>query len=106
MKKLLSICSIIVIVILSSCSDEFLDRNPKGQLTYDTFFDTPDHALWATNAIYQQFRTWEMTAFPWIGLTDIISDDADKGSTPTDALYMQELDEFSFDATNTAIGGA
>lgn len=106
MKKLLSICSIIAIVILSSCSDEFLDRNPKGQLTYDTFFDTPDHALWATNAIYQQFRVWEMTAFPWIGLTDIISDDADKGSTPTDALYMQELDEFSFDATNTAIGGA
>ena len=89
-----------------SSSDDFLDRNPKGKLTYDTFFETPDHALWATNAVYQQFRSWELTAFPWIGLTDILSDDADKGSTPTDALYMQEMDDFTFNSTNSAVGGA
>ena len=42
----------------------------------------------------------------WIGITDIISDDADKGSTETDALYMQELDDFTFNSTNSAISGA
>lgn len=41
-----------------------------------------------------------------IGITDIISDDADKGSTPNDALYVLELDEFTFDANNAAITGA
>ena len=100
---------ILVLVCIStvlSCSEDFLERKPKGQLTYDTFFETPDHAVWATNAIYQQFRSWEMCAFPWIGITDIISDDADKGSTPSDAPYVLELDEFDFDQTNAAISGA
>src|SRR4249920_1898036 len=97
---------LVTLMFMLSCSEDFLDRNPKGQLTYDTYFQTADHAIWATNAIYQQFRSWEMCAFPWIGITDIISDDSDKGSTPTDALYMQELDDFTFNSTNTAISGA
>lgn len=90
------------VFLLSGCGNEFLERKPKGQLTYDTFFETRDHAIWATNAIYQHFRSWDMSSFPWIGLTDIISDDADKGSTPNDAVYVLELDEFTFDATNAA----
>ncbi len=94
------------ILFCIGCSEDFLDRKPKGQLTYDTFFETADHAVWATNAIYQQYRSWEMCAFPWIGITDIISDDADKGSTPNDADYMLQLDEFTFNSTNTAVAGA
>ena len=97
---------VLLIAVASGCSEDFLERKPKGKLTFDTFFETSDHAVWATNAIYQKFRTWELCAFPWIGITDIISDDADKGSTPNDAPYMLELDEFTFDATNTAITGA
>ncbi|HUR32018.1 MAG TPA: RagB/SusD family nutrient uptake outer membrane protein [Saprospiraceae bacterium] len=91
---------IVVIIIASGCSEEFLDRKPKGQLTFDTFFENKDHAILATNAIYQQFRSWEMSAFPWIAITDIISDDADKGSNENDAPYLKEIDEFTFDATN------
>src|SRR6187399_333767 len=94
---------ICILLVSTSCGDEFLERKPKGQLTFDTFFETQDHAIWATNAVYQNFRSWEMCAFPWIGITDIISDDADKGSSPNDALYVLELDEFSFNATNTAV---
>jgi hypothetical protein len=94
------------LIILGGCGDDFLERKPKGVLTFDTYFDNPDHAVWATNAVYQQFRSWEMSAFPWIGLTDIISDDADKGSSENDAPYVKELDEFTFDATNTAFGQA
>jgi hypothetical protein len=97
---------ILLVAIVTGCGEDFLERKPKGQLTYDTFFENSDHAIWATNAIYQKFRTWEMCAFPWIGITDILSDDADKGSTPTDAPYMLELDEFTFDGTNDAITGA
>ncbi len=94
----------VVLLAATSCQKEFLDRKPLGQLTYDTFFENEDQAVYATNAIYNQFRQWDCISLPWIGLTDIISDDADKGSTPTDALYMLELDDFTFDATNTAFG--
>ena len=88
------------LLLMTACKKEFLDRNPKGQLTFDTFFETERHAIEATNAVYSFFRAWEMCAFPWIGITDIISDDADKGSTPNDALYMLEIDDFIFDPTN------
>jgi hypothetical protein len=100
------ITTIVLVATVMSCSEDFLERKPKGQLTYDTFFETPDHAIWATNAVYHQYRSWEMCAFPWIGITDILSDDADKGSTPNDALYVLELDEFTFDANNAAVTGA
>src|SRR6186713_1407485 len=104
--SILGISLLMAVVSIVSCNEDFLERKPKGQLTYDTFFETSDHAVWATNAIYQQFRSWEMCAFPWIGITDIISDDADKGSTPEDAPYVLELDEFLFDQTNAAVSGA
>ena len=94
------ICLAVLSLTLAACSEDFLDRKPKGQLTFDTFFESQDHAIWATNAIYQQFRTWSLSSLPYIGITDVISDDADKGSTPNDALYMLQLDNFTFDPTN------
>lgn len=105
-RTLQRVMMLVIIAAMVGCSEDFLERKPKGQLTYDTFFENQDQAIWATNAIYQQFRSWEMCAFPWIGITDILSDDADKGSTPNDALYVLELDDFTFDATNAAISGA
>ncbi|MBC7885530.1 MAG: RagB/SusD family nutrient uptake outer membrane protein [Saprospiraceae bacterium] len=87
-------------IFLSSCSDDFLNRKPKGNLTAETFFENEEHAIWATNAVYSNFRTWEYCGLPYIGATDIISDDADKGSTENDGPYLKEIDDFFFDATN------
>ncbi|MBK8850955.1 MAG: RagB/SusD family nutrient uptake outer membrane protein [Saprospiraceae bacterium] len=89
-----------ITLILVSCSSDFLDRKPRGQLTYDTFFENEDHALQSVNAIYNIFRSWEFTALPYLGATDIISDDSDKGSSENDALYLAELDQFQSNATN------
>lgn len=89
------------VFLLSACSG-FLENKPLGQLTSDNFFETEDHAIWATNAVYNQLRDWDVSVFSPIGLTDIISDDSDKGSTPTDASFLSELDGFSFDAENIA----
>jgi hypothetical protein len=38
-------------ISLIGCSEDFLERKPKGQLTFDTYFETAEHAEWATNAI-------------------------------------------------------
>lgn len=102
--KLVLTCTLFLLTV-TACRKDFLDRNPLGDPTYDTFFENADQATYAVNAVYNQFRQWDCIAFPWIGLTDIISDDADKGSTPTDALYMLEIDNFTFDATNTNFSG-
>ncbi|RLD17691.1 MAG: RagB/SusD family nutrient uptake outer membrane protein, partial [Bacteroidetes bacterium] len=94
----------IALLITAGCSSDFLDKKPLGQLTSDNFFETEDHAVWATNAVYQQLRDWDVHVFSFVGLTDIISDDADKGSTPSDANFLLEVDNFTFDAGNISVG--
>jgi starch-binding outer membrane protein, SusD/RagB family len=96
----------ITILTLGSCGDDFLDRKPKGQLTYDTFFTTEAQAIESVNAIYNKFRVWDLTGLPYLGATDIISDDADKGSTLNDGLYLLDVDNFIFDATNGVMSAA
>jgi hypothetical protein len=91
---------VIIVLVFSSCSDDFLNRNPKGNLTAETFFENEEHAVWATNAIYANFRSWEYCGLPYLGATDVVSDDADKGSTENDGPYLKEVDDFQFDATN------
>lgn len=103
MKKNISKISLVVAVFLiSSCSKDFLEVKPQGKQTAANFFQTQDHAIAATNAIYGILRNWEVTVFAYIGCTDIISDDADKGSEPNDALFLSEIDNFTFDAGNIA----
>jgi len=89
-----------LLLAVGACQKDFLDRKPLGDASADTFFENEDQAVYAVNAIYNQFRQWDCISLPYLGVTDIISDDADKGSTPTDALFLLEVDNFTFDATN------
>jgi tetratricopeptide (TPR) repeat protein len=91
----------VLLLAVTGCKKDFLERKPLGELTYDTYFQTSEQAVQAVNAVYNELRQWNCAALPWLGITDIISDDADKGSTPTDALYMLDIDNFNFDGTNS-----
>lgn len=91
-----------LLVGTTACEESFLQQDPLGQLTASNFFQTEEHAIWATNGIYNILRDWEVHVFSYIGLTDIISDDSDKGSTPTDANFLLEIDNLTFDASNIA----
>src|SRR5690606_22652069 len=88
-----------------SCSEDFLEKSPKAQLTQESFFQTPEHATQAVNAIYSHLRSFNVHVFSYIGVTDIASDDADKGSVPGDAGFLQDINDFTFDANNTASAG-
>lgn len=89
-------------LLLISCGDDFLDKKPLGKLTSANFFETEAHAMLATNALYEHMRGWEVHVFAYIGMTDIISDDADKGSFANDAAFLGEIDDFTFNASNLA----
>lgn len=90
--------------IATGCKKEFLDRKPLGELTYDTFFTTEEQAVQATNAVYNQFRSWECSSLGYVGCTDILSDDADKGSTPNDQPLLADIDNFNLDPANIFFG--
>lgn len=74
----------LVITLVLSCSDEFLDKPAQGQLNQQNFPTTPEDALAATNAVYQTLRTstYHRGFYP---IDDVMSDDAAKGSNPGDA---------------------
>ena len=89
---------IFVLTILFGCSKEFLEEKPLGQLTSDNFFLNGEHAIQSLNATYEMLRDFRIHVFAYIALTDIISDDADKGSTPSDGAPVLVADEFTLDA--------
>ncbi len=91
---------ILAALVLVGC--DFLSTEPKGVLTTENFFKTADQAVQATNATYNMLREWQVHVFSWIGLTDIVSDDATKGSTPGDASFLGDLDNLTFDPGNLA----
>lgn len=87
-------------LLVAGC--DFLEKSPKGELTSDNFFQSQDDAVQATNATYNMLREWQVHVFPWLGVTDIASDDATKGSTPADASFLLELDNKTFGPSNIA----
>lgn len=68
-------------MVAQSCSEAFIDVE-SNQETEDAL--TPDRAPELVNAVYNSLLMWEMSSFGWTGLTSIASDDADKGSIPSD----------------------
>lgn len=79
-----------------------IDTEPLGQLTTESFFLTDAQAIQATNATYSMLRGWPVHVFSWIGLTDIVSDDATKGSVPGDAGFLGDIDNLTFDPGSIA----
>lgn len=82
LKLYISAIVVVFATILSGC-ESFLDKNPQGALTQTTFPVSASDALLATNASYSVMLdlSFHSGIFP---LADIMSDDARKGSNPTD----------------------
>jgi len=104
MKQCLSkiiLCCVLVFAA-ASCNEDFLQKEPLNILTDEAFFQTPEQAIEATNAVYNMLRRWEVHVFAYVGMTDMVSDDSDKGSTATDANFLLEIDNFTFNPSNLA----
>lgn len=91
---------IIGCLFLSSCEDD-LNVEPNTAITEIDFLNNPDNAVQLVNGVYNKQLDYNMYSFSWIGMTSITSDDADKGSTPTDSgTDKGKLDNLTFDASD------
>jgi hypothetical protein len=90
---------------LISCNQDFLDIPAEDTTSSSNFFKNSDDAIQATNQIYFNLTTWSHAGFAPIGLLNITSDDADKGSTPADAAFLDDLNFFKYTATDGQVGG-
>lgn len=83
-----------------SCEDD-LNVDPNSEQNELDFLNNPDNAVRLVNGVYSKQLDYNMYSFSWIGITSITSDDADKGSTPTDTGNDKaKMDNLTFGATD------
>lgn len=89
----------VAIAIATACGDDFLDVPPQGEQPSEQFWQSADDAAKAVNAMYANLRGWPQVAFAAIAVESMGSDNVVKGSTPTDATFMNNFDNYSASAT-------
>lgn len=101
--KILIIIQVLPLILLFQGCEKFLEENPQGSLTQESFPVSASDALLATNAVYESVREWNYSSggYP---ILDIMSDDARKGSNANDQLSnVGPYDNFSFTATQDGL---
>lgn len=88
--------------LMTSCEED-LNVDPNDAQTELDFLNDPNNAIQLVNGVYNKQLDYNMYSFSWIGITSITSDDADKGSTPTDyGSDKHKLDGLTFDANDVS----
>lgn len=96
-KQLILLLSLGLILIPLSCSKDFLEEPPRKTTIDDLINNPEDGAQRVTGAIYNVLYSWGLHSFPWIGISSITSDDADKGSEEGDSGADKiEMDNWEF----------
>lgn len=85
MKTKITVSLLLASLLFATGCEDFLQKDPQGELTQEAFPETETDALLATNAVYVSVRNWAYHSggYP---IMDIMSDDAHKGSNPNDQL--------------------
>ncbi|HEX8040445.1 MAG TPA: RagB/SusD family nutrient uptake outer membrane protein [Chryseosolibacter sp.] len=99
----------IVIIVLTAllvttgCNENFLDVPPQGEQPNEKFWVSADDAAKAVNAMYANLRGWPQVAFAAIAVESLGSDDAEKGSSPSDATFLNNFDNYTATSTEGQI---
>lgn len=88
--------------LLFSCK-KYLDNNTEGKIPPSDFFKTADDARQSIIAIYAKMRKWEMTAFAYISIQEVPSDQSIKGGAQGDASFINNYDRFAYTSTEGQI---
>ena len=87
-------------LLLISCKD-FLDIPKEGSFNAGEMdFTKKENMFLPVSNVYASMRSNNAHGFPYIGICEVVSDDADKGSTPSDSQTMIELDGFTYGPNN------
>lgn len=103
----ISLC-LVVLFLAVSCQQSFLDVPVQGQATTAT---DPNLAVNLVTGVYNSLFNGEafggaggdIHGISFIAATNIISDDADKGSTPGDQPNLGDIDNFNVTPTNNFV---
>jgi hypothetical protein len=101
------ISSLVLIVLVSACSKDFLDRQPLDQEVTTNFYQTEDDAMMALTAVYDVLgyqSTPGVSWAPFLTVSDILSDDSYAGGADAnDGKDEDELNLFNIPTTNLLV---
>ena len=100
MKKIINYISIILVLsIFISCKKEFLEDHLLGQSTVNTNPNLVNDLVTGAYNSLMLSETWgapgDIHGFAFIGATNIMSDDAEKGSTNSDQAVLNDFENFT-----------
>jgi hypothetical protein len=93
----------VTLIAAQSCKKSFLDVPPQATPPVTTFWQNAADADKAVNATYANLHEWTNIAFAPIAVESMGSDDAEKGSSPDDASFMNDFDTFTATSTEGQI---
>ena len=86
-----------------SCSDLLDIRTEATMPSAGLDYSKPENIFMPVSAAYASMRLSEGRAQSYVVVLDVVSDDADKGSTPPDGPTALELDNFTYGPGNNHI---
>ncbi|WP_454801707.1 RagB/SusD family nutrient uptake outer membrane protein [Mucilaginibacter phyllosphaerae] len=92
-------------ISIQSCKKSFLDIAPAQNTAADLFFKTPEDATKAVSAMYANLRSFNNIAFGAIAIESVGADEAEKGSSASDATFFNDYDNFTVTPTDGQLGG-
>lgn len=92
-----------VFIVVAGCNKKFLDIPPQGQQPSQQFWKNDADAAKAVNAMYANLHEWKNIAFASIAIESLGSDDAEKGSSPSDATFLNKFNDFTATSTEGQI---
>ncbi len=107
MNKYIILSSIILCILLMSCKEDFLDRQPLDQIASSNFYKTEDDAKEALVAVYDALQYQSSPGISWapfLTVSDMLSDDAFAGGgDANDGLDENELNLFRIPTNNKLV---
>ncbi|MFT3902492.1 MAG: RagB/SusD family nutrient uptake outer membrane protein [Niabella sp.] len=94
-----------MLVLAMGCAKSFLDVPPQGKEKGAIFWQKASDADEAVNAMYANLREWNNVAFAALAVESMGSDEAEKGSTASDATFFNQYDNFTVTSTEGQLGG-
>ncbi|MFH0757885.1 MAG: RagB/SusD family nutrient uptake outer membrane protein [Bacteroidota bacterium] len=93
---------IVAMGLFGSC-EKYLEFPPEGDIPTEEFFQSAEDAQQAVNAMYGFMRTWNYSAFNYLILGSIPSDEIIKGSSAGDGSWANDYDNFLHTKTQLQI---
>ena len=93
------VMAMLAIFVTTGCNQDFLNVSPQGEQPNEQFWVSGEDAAKAVNAMYANLRVWQQVAFAAIAAESLGSDDTEKGSSPSDATFLNSYDNFTVTST-------